>query len=196
MTAVAVGAVFLHVLEAAAAMVVAKMRWCLTLLNDRLTNMACFDQLGCPYILKLKIMTLHFSLSSDQCPQFRHCVRHNIAPGTTIAWGFIVLVAGIFAFWPLLFPAFFFKVTLICLKSKICILLQIKTSMYLPRWPLGTAKSLDPFVWTSDKWREKCFNQILKKFCNKNFKCLSHSCLEALCARTCLWNSEQTPPVV
>jgi len=61
MTAVAVGAVFLHVLEAAAAMVVAKM-------------------------------------------------RHNIDPGTTIAWGFIVLVAGIFAFWPLLFPAFFFKV--------------------------------------------------------------------------------------
>ena len=75
-----------------------------------------------------------------------HCVRHNIAPGTTIAWGFIVLVAGIFAFWPLLFPAFFFKVTLICLKSKICILLQIKTSLYLPRWPLGTAKSLDPSV--------------------------------------------------
>ena len=35
-----------------------------------------------------------------------------------------------------------------------------------------------------------------KKICNKNFKCPSHSCLEALCARTCLWNSEQTPPVV
>ena len=75
-----------------------------------------------------------------------HCVRHNIATGTTIAWGFIVLVAGIFAFWPLLFPSFFFKVTLICLKSKLCILSEIKTSMYLPRWPLGTAKSLDPSV--------------------------------------------------
>ena len=41
MTAVAVGAVFLHVLEAAAAMVVAKRRWCLTLLNDRLANNNC-----------------------------------------------------------------------------------------------------------------------------------------------------------
>merc|ERR1712192_387160 len=36
--------------------------------------------------------------------------RHNIYLYTSVAWGLVVFIAGIFAFWPLLFPAFFFKV--------------------------------------------------------------------------------------
>ena len=107
--------------------------------------------------------------------------RHNIYLYTTLAWGLAVFIAGIFAFWPLLFPALFFKVSSqfrLFVPIYIC---KWKTSLknnfdlYLTfsnfRWHLCTAKYLHHFAATSDKsqlGRYVCFIEWTNIFTQRN----------------------------